>query len=126
MTRAKKIFFGFTSIGLLAIVAVWFVLTGETFRTYIQQELVLRLEKATGGKVSPVRTNQTATIASKPTEANPKKIFFARVIGLSISNYGGSQNLVTKLIVARETQSTSVPPLPNAGEGLGVRGRAHG
>jgi len=52
MTRAKKIFFGFASVGLLAIVAVWFVLTGETFRAYIQQELVLRLEKATGGKVS--------------------------------------------------------------------------
>jgi translocation and assembly module TamB len=37
---------------LLAIVAAWFVLTGETFRAYVQQELVLRLEKATGGKVS--------------------------------------------------------------------------
>jgi len=52
MTLAKKIFFGFALVALLAIVAVWLVLTGETFRAYIQQELVLRLEKATGGKVS--------------------------------------------------------------------------
>ena len=52
MTRTKKIFLGFGAVGLLAIVAVWFVLTGEAFRAYVQQELVLRLEKATGGKVS--------------------------------------------------------------------------
>ena len=52
MTLARKIFLGFAAIGLLTVVAVWFVLTGEAFRTYVQQELVLRLEKATGGKVS--------------------------------------------------------------------------
>ena len=52
MTRTKKIFIGLGAVGLLVIVAVWFVLTGETFRAYIQQELVLRLERATGGKVS--------------------------------------------------------------------------
>ena len=52
MTRTRKVFLGFGAVGLLAIVAAWFVLTGETFRAYVQQELVLRLEKATGGKVS--------------------------------------------------------------------------
>ena len=52
MTRSRKIFLGFGSVALLTIVAVWFVLTGETFRAYVQQELVLRLERATGGKVS--------------------------------------------------------------------------
>ncbi|MCI0721262.1 MAG: translocation/assembly module TamB domain-containing protein [Acidobacteria bacterium] len=52
MTRAKKILFVLASVVLLALLAVWFVITGETFRDYIQQELVLRLEKATGGKVS--------------------------------------------------------------------------
>ena len=52
MTLARKIFLGFAAIGMLTIVAVWFVLTGEAFRTYVQQELMLRLEKATAGKVS--------------------------------------------------------------------------
>jgi uncharacterized protein involved in outer membrane biogenesis len=52
MSRTKKIFLGLGSVGLLAIVALWLVLTGETFRGYVQQEFVLRLEKATGGKVS--------------------------------------------------------------------------
>jgi hypothetical protein len=52
MTRTKKIFLGLGVVALLAIVAVWLVLTGETFRAYVQQELVLRLEKATGGKVA--------------------------------------------------------------------------
>ncbi len=52
MTRSKKIFLGLGSVALLTLVAVWFLLTGETFRAYVQQELVLRLERATGGKVS--------------------------------------------------------------------------
>jgi translocation and assembly module TamB len=52
MTLTKKIFLGLGSVALLTLVAVWFLLTGETFRTYVQQELVLRLERATGGKVS--------------------------------------------------------------------------
>src|SRR5688572_7033326 len=52
MTRTKKIFLGLGTVALLTIMAVWFLLTGEAFRTYVQQELVLRLEKATGGKVS--------------------------------------------------------------------------
>jgi autotransporter translocation and assembly factor TamB len=57
MTRTKKILLGLGSVVLLALAAVWFVLTGETFRAYVQQELVLRLERATGGKVS-MRTLQ--------------------------------------------------------------------
>ena len=52
MTRTKKTFLAFGAVGLLAIAAVWFFLTGETFRAYVQQEVVLRLENATGGKVS--------------------------------------------------------------------------
>src|SRR6476661_7198178 len=52
MTLTKKIFLGLGSVALLTLVAVWFLLTGETFRTYVQQELVLRLERATGGKIS--------------------------------------------------------------------------
>ena len=52
MTLTKKIFLGLGSVALLTLVAVWFLLTSETFRTYVQQELVLRLERATGGKVS--------------------------------------------------------------------------
>ena len=52
MTRTRKILLGAGAVALLAIVAAWFVLTGETFRAYVQQQLVLRLEKATGGKVS--------------------------------------------------------------------------
>ena len=52
MSRTKKIFLVLGSVGSLTIVALWLVLTGETFRGYIQQEFVLRLEKATGGKVS--------------------------------------------------------------------------
>jgi len=52
MTRAKKVFLGLASAGVLAIAAAWFVLTGNAFRAYLQQELILRLENATGGKAS--------------------------------------------------------------------------
>ena len=52
MTRAKKIFFIFALVGSLAIAAVWFVLTSDALRAYLQQQLVLQLERATGGKVS--------------------------------------------------------------------------
>src|SRR5690349_20872840 len=52
MTRVKKIFFGLTLVGALAIAAAWFVLTSDALRAYLQQQLAMQLEKATGGKVS--------------------------------------------------------------------------
>src|SRR5262245_30899926 len=51
MTRIKKIFFGFALVALLATVAAWLVLTSDALRVYLQQELALQLERATGGKV---------------------------------------------------------------------------
>lgn len=52
MTRAKKTLLGLASLAILALVAAWFVLTGEAFRAYVQREFVSQLEKATGGTVS--------------------------------------------------------------------------
>jgi len=52
MTRAKKILLVLASVTLLTVLGIWFVLTGETFREYIRQQLISRLEIATGGKVT--------------------------------------------------------------------------
>src|SRR5262245_46612325 len=52
MTRTQIMLLVLASVALLTIGGVWIVLTGETFREYIRQQLVARLESATGGKVS--------------------------------------------------------------------------
>ena len=52
MTRTKRILLGVASITFLAAGAAWLVITGETFREYVRQELVFGLQRATGGKVT--------------------------------------------------------------------------
>ena len=136
MTRAKKIFFGFASVGLLAIVAVWFVLTGETFRAYLQQELVLRLEKATGGKVSirslqlqffPLRVLLSDLRITKESSPEPPFLAIRTVEAYPyFASFSGMPSLGA--LTLREPQisvemrpdgSTNIPqPNPSAGQDL--------